>query len=183
MTWPIIAALAFLAACSEEKVKEIELVPVGPIETRTVPVEPPRECPVCPACPVPPTQPVPGPTPTPYPGENDTVRAINAARKLKGLAPVYEDSRLDCAAQAHARDIAVTDACGHVGSDGSQFWQRAQRCGTQALGEIVACGYPNAVTAVAGWDRSPSHAAIMYGAYARVGVAEVRGYWVAVFSD
>jgi uncharacterized protein YkwD len=130
---------------------------------------------------VPPSKPE--PTPTPYPGENKILTAINAARALKGLPKVYEDSFLDCAAIIHAKDIAPRKICGHVGSDGSQFWQRAQKCGGQALGEIVACGYPDEKGAVQGWDRSPGHAAIMYGDYARVGVGEVNGFYVAVFGQ
>lgn len=176
----LLIVLALISACSKEvyekeRVEQPPLVPAYPIP-EPIPAQPIPQCPACPACPG-------QPTPTPYPGESVIVRAINAARKLKGLGPVSEDSKLDCAAQAHARDISVSKVCGHIGSDGSQFWQRAQKCGTQALGEIVACGYPNAVSAVEGWDRSPGHAAIMYGQYGKVGVGEVDGYWVAVFAE
>ncbi len=173
-----ILALLLLVSCSTEKVekKEVEWIQAQPI--------PRQECPACPACPGdgPIIVPVP-PIPTPYPGENGVVAAINAARAVKGLPKVVEDTRLNCAAIAHAKDIAPRNICGHVGSDGSQFWQRAQKCGGQALGEIVACGYLDEKGAVQGWDQSPGHAAIMYGDYRKVGVGEVNGYYVAVFGQ
>ena len=175
-------AIFLLFSCSTEKVKEkeVEWIPAQPI--------PKTECPACPTCPLPPPSYPPNPqdptpVPTPYPGQSAIVKAINAARRIKGLGEVFEDTKLNCAAINHAKDIAPRKICGHIGSDGSQFWQRAQKCGAQALGEIVACGYPNAVSAVEGWDRSPGHAAIMYGQYGKVGVAEVDGYWVAVFAE
>jgi len=174
MRW-LIPFLVF--ACSterHEKEKEVEWVQAQPI--------PRQECPVCPACPGdgPIIVPVP-PIPTPYPGENRIVTAINAARIARGLPTVSEDTYLNCAAIAHAKDIQPRNICGHVGSDGSQFWQRARKCGAEALGEIVACGYPDEKSAVRGWDTSPGHAAIMYGDYSKVGVGEVNGFYVAVF--
>lgn len=172
MRWLVMVMI--LCACSKETEREKEiLVQAQPI--------PPLECPACQACPLPvPREPV----PTPYPGENKIVAAINAARRQRGLAAVSEDSKLDCAAERHAIDIGSAKTCGHVGRDGSQFWQRAQRCGTQALGEIVACGQRSESQAVEAWTNSPSHAAIMYdGSYTKVGVHEFEKYYVAVFGE
>ena len=161
--------LALLGACSTETTKETQLVPSQSISP----------CPECPQCPNPPP-----PTPTPFPGPEKIVAAINAARKARGLNDVVEDPKLDCAAELHAMDISGTRICGHVGRDGSQFWQRAQRCGTEALGEIVACGFANEAGAVAGWNQSPGHAAIMFEPqHTRVGAKGVNGFYVAVFGQ
>jgi uncharacterized protein YkwD len=172
MRWFVMVLILWSCSRETEREKEI-LIPAQPF--------PRQECPACQACPIP----TPGQsTPTPYPGENKIVAAINAARRLRGLAAVSEDSKLDCAAEKHAIDIGSGKICGHVGRDGSQFWQRAQRCGTQALGEIVACGHRDEKSAVQGWDQSPGHAAIMYSAdYGKVGVYEFEKYYVAVFAE
>jgi uncharacterized protein YkwD len=126
----------------------------------------------------------PSPNPNPNPGMSELAREVNAARQARGLSTVLTSSALDCAALRHARDISRMNVCGHVGSDGSQFWQRAQACGAQgASGEIVACGYPSSRTAVTGWTNSPGHAAIMYDPGQKfMGTAVVNNFYVVVWA-
>lgn len=156
----ILSLFLAMFACSREKTERIEV---------TAP------------CPEP--NPNPNPNPPP-PNTTELAREVNAARQARGLQPVLVSSALDCAALRHAKDISRMNVCGHVGSDGSQFWQRVQACGGKnASGEIVACGYPNAKSAVVGWTNSPGHAAIMYDAGQKsMGTAVVNNFYVVVWA-
>lgn len=140
--------------------------------------------------PIPPL-PIPGGGSEPAPGDNQppdeeagkaVLDAINAARAKRGLSEVSFDSKLNCAAERHAKDIGPKRICGHTGTDGSSPWARAEGCGTSANGEIVACGQVTPQSAVDAWTLSPGHAAIMYDPGQKyMGGAMVENYWVVIF--
>ncbi len=60
---------------------------------------------------------------------NEVIRLINAARSAVGVSPLFWNEQLAAAALDHSRDMARQGALSHVGSDGSQFWERAARAG------------------------------------------------------
>jgi uncharacterized protein YkwD len=124
------------------------------------------------------------PDPDPDPGPAAEVLAeMNRIRAQSGAGPLVMDARLTCAADAHSRDIGSRRACTHTGADGSTPWQRAERCGTRAYGEIVACGHRTGAAAVQGWYNSSGHRQIMLDRrYGKVGIAMHNYYWTAIFS-
>jgi len=155
------------------------------------PIPPGTQIPPIPGNPLPPIpgpgNPSPNPSPSPNPGPTpDITKAlldeVNAARASRGLSQISFDTKLDCAADRHAKDIGPKRICGHTGSDGSSPWQRASDCGTSANGEIVACGQGSPKAAVDAWTLSPGHAAIMYDPGQKaMGGAMVGNYWVVIF--
>jgi len=105
---------------------------------------------------------------------------LNAQRANAGLAPVVLNSKLACAAQAHAQDIGPKSSCSHTGSDDSSPFTRMTACGysySQA-GEIIACGQTDAQSAVAAWMSDIPHKEIVLGPYTQVGISMVDNYWV-----
>ena len=121
------------------------------------------------------------------PEELDLLGALNDERAAYGLPPVEFDDRLMCAARRHALDVGSTGACGHVGSDGSWPWDRAEACGfpqdTWTVNEIAAGpGFTDGADAVWGWRHSPGHhAAIVHTSARLVGVAVHRTCFIALF--
>lgn len=119
--------------------------------------------------------------------EQDLLDAINAERATRGLAPVVVDDRLMCAARNHALDVGASGACGHVGSDGSWPWDRAEACGFSqtrwTVNEIAAGpGFTDGADAVWGWSHSDGHyAALMHPEATTVGVAVHRTCFIALF--
>lgn len=89
----------------------------------------------------------------------ETLAAINAERKAKGLAALRLNARLQEAAQSHACDSANRNRMGHDGSDGSDLGDRADRAGYdfREIAENVAQGYPSPQMVTQGWMNSPGH--------------------------
>lgn len=107
---------------------------------------------------------------------------INLQRSNRNLSQLTLDTKLQCAADVHAKDIGPRRTCSHTGSDGSSPSDRASRCGTRWSGEIVACGQTSVKAAVQAWTNSPGHADIMYDPnQKRIGAAMVNNYWVVIF--
>jgi uncharacterized protein YkwD len=136
------------------------------------------------ACPTP-APPNPNP-PVPSPPRSDDATnveiMINSERAKRGLPMLTTTNGLICAANIHAFDMNQNKFCGHTGSDGSRFWERAQKCGTRASGEIVACGHKRYQDAVQGWIRSPGHNAIMFDRkQVSMAASRVGDYWVVIF--
>lgn len=119
--------------------------------------------------------------------EQDLLDALNAARRDNGLDPVAIDERLLCAARNHANDVGASGDCGHVGSDGSWPWDRAEACGFPqdqwTVNEIAAGpGFTSGDEAVWGWSQSPGHwAAIVHPDATTVGVAVRDTCYIADF--
>ena len=90
---------------------------------------------------------------------DDTLTAINAERKQRGMAHLSPDPRLTSAALAHACDSAARNRMGHEGSDGSDLGERVKRQGYdfRAIAENVAAGYPSPASVVQGWMNSTGH--------------------------
>jgi hypothetical protein len=63
---------------------------------------------------------------------------INAERAAAGAEPLYLNERLTAAAQRHSNDMASGEFLSHVGSDGSQFWER-----TEDAGYVLTIGAQN----------------------------------------
>lgn len=132
----------------------------------------------CPPIPAPPGPPSPSP-----PSQAEVLKMeINKERLKSGALQIVSTPELDCAAKVHAIDIAQMRSCTHTGSDGSQFWERARKCGTRASGEIVACGYKDEKSTVNGWMNSPGHRAIMLDPkQIAMGAYRAGDYWVVIF--
>lgn len=182
----LLASLFISSACGQ--VHNRWPPPWWPTPRTPAPQPAPQPTPAPPQVPVPPAQPAPQPPPgpAPRPGPEEHVEAVvNFERARAGLPILATDPALVCAAEAHARDLAAGLPCGHVGRDGSQFWQRAAKCGLKtgyASGELVACGYPKAEGAVGGWLSSPTHRGIMLDpGQRRMGGASFGSFWVVLF--
>lgn len=119
--------------------------------------------------------------------EQDLLDAINDERRGQGLEPVSIDARLLCAARRHALDVGGSGACGHVGSDGTWPWDRAEACGfpqdSWTVNEIAAGpGFRDGADAVWGWSNSSGHYAALTHVRARtVGVAVHNTCFIALF--
>ncbi len=114
----------------------------------------------------------------------DLLEEINEARARQGLHAFKFDSKLNCAAEIHAKDIGSKQICGHTGSNGSSVGDRLAMCGFNGWqwAENVACGQRTPSEAVQAWHKSAGHAHNMYNPeYTHVGLAMVNNYWVNVF--
>ena len=137
------------------------------------------------SCPPQPVPPQPGPVPPSAPSSHEQMElaaTLNQSRAGQGLPWLAQTADLGCAAQRHAEDVARIRSCTHTGSDGSTPWDRGRRCGTATSGEIIACGFADARSAVRGWENSPAHRAIMWDrGQTAMGVGVAKGYYVVVF--
>lgn len=90
--------------------------------------------------------------------EAEVVRLTNAARRKAGCQPLRVDHRLVSSARAHSRDMAATGRLSHSSPDGTSPWHRMEQAGYLHGGaENIGRGYQDAIDAVRGWMRSPSH--------------------------
>lgn len=111
----------------------------------------------------------------------DLAARVNRERVARGLAPLALNAHLTAAAQAHADDVArngrTTSAqAGHIGSDGSNVFDRVARTQYGAyswgrrLGENWAW-YRNPADAFAMWMESASHRAnILHPLFREMGI-------------
>lgn len=116
------------------------------------------------------------------------VEAHNRERAAEKLGPLTANPKLEAAALAHARDMAIHDKMTHEGSDGSTPKQRIERQGYHYLGlaENVATGAKTVPEVVRLWMESPPHKKNILGDFSEVGFALVEGekgvpYWCAAF--
>lgn len=63
-----------------------------------------------------------------HPADNSLVRSINDYRNLSGISALRYDTRLACAAQAHAYEMHQMSACLEVGRLGVGARKRAEDC-------------------------------------------------------
>ncbi len=90
--------------------------------------------------------------------------AINAARADVDVPPLVFNPLLQEAAQRHSDDMAATETLSHVGSDGSQFWERIQDAGYVLISgaeNVLSRGDTDAQAAFEQWYNSPPHQANM----------------------
>lgn len=128
--------------------------------------------------PAPPADPI----PTPYPGMDDLQVEINEIRAQNDLPLIVSTRELACAADRHAKDLVKSRSCGHEGSDGSTFDQRAKDCGTEAYAELVGCGFELPQTVVARWMQDMRAKKILVNPdNIAIGTAHVSNKWVVVF--
>ena len=110
------------------------------------------------------------------------VNIINAERKARGLHALKVDPKLNCAAQMHSDDVGPKKLCQHNGTDGSSPWARAEKCGTTANRENIACGQQTPRAAVDAWIKSPGHFKNMMSKNINyIGVGENNFYWTNIF--
>ena len=100
---------------------------------------------------------------------------LNAERSAAGLAPLALNPQLTAAAQRHSDDMAAGDFLDHVGSDGSQFWERILEAGYPMNGGAENILYrwdADPLGAFEQWKESPLHVANMMSPdYTEVGIA------------
>lgn len=119
--------------------------------------------------------------------------AVNAVRaqgatcgddRMAPAAPLLWDSRLESAAQAHARDMAENGFFGHTSSDGTRMGDRVRRAGYDwaVVGENLARHQRSVGEVVEDWIESPGHCRqLLDPSFQEVGAAQVDGYWTQVF--
>jgi hypothetical protein len=109
---------------------------------------------------------------------NEMLGILNTAR-LEADSPIlYFNSQLQAAAQEHSDDMANSETLAHLGTDGSQFWQRIQDAGYPLITgaeNVLSRGDTNVQAAFQQWFNSEAHRANMLNpAYLEVGIAYAR---------
>jgi uncharacterized protein YkwD len=100
--------------------------------------------------------------------------SINALRKISNLRPVRLDTRLNAAAERHARDMSIQDRPWHFGSDGSSPNQRILQSGYrgQLVGETISESYESDQETLAAWMSEESARKVILSSEAkRIGVS------------
>ena len=106
---------------------------------------------------------------------------LNAVRASHDVPQLASTSALDCAAKRHAEDMAKAGLCGNVGTDGSTMQERAEDCGTEAHGQLIACGYSDPAKVVQAWMRDyQSRRILLNPDHIAIGTAHVKKTWVVV---
>ncbi len=111
----------------------------------------------------------------------NVLKAMNAARMSRGLAPLRLSPLLSRPARRHSAYLARTGKLDHTGADGKPFYVRLYGAGyprTKAVGENLGssggCSTDLAATMVQMWLNSPGHRAnLLSKRFKVVGVAVV----------
>ena len=95
----------------------------------------------------------------PHLDANKALALINAYRQENGLPALTLDPMLTRAAKAHSRDLAKTDKISHIGSDGSNPWDRVKRTGygVKLAAENIGTGQKSVEEVIEGWKGSDAH--------------------------
>ena len=116
------------------------------------------------------------------------IEAHNRERAVEELGPLRDNPKLEAAALAHARDMALHEKMTHEGSDGSTPAQRVERQDYHYLGlaENVAYAAKTIPEVIRLWMESPPHKKNILGDFTEVGVACVKAedgtpYWAVNF--
>jgi uncharacterized protein YkwD len=119
---------------------------------------------------------------------DDIIKAHNRLRAEAKLPPLEVSTKLQAAAEKHARDMASKSKMTHKGSDGSSSIQRIVSTGYKyrRAGENVAAGYFTIDGLMKGWMASPHHKKNILGSFSQIGVACATGengkrYWCVTF--
>ncbi|MCB8948838.1 MAG: PKD domain-containing protein [Ardenticatenaceae bacterium] len=118
----------------------------------------------------------------------------NEARRQAGQPAVTLSFDLSQAAQVHANDAANNFVVDHIGSDGTNPYDRVERAGYVdgfLIGEVTAWGFNTARSAVQFWLDSPEHRRTLLNPLAdEIGAAEATNYdsqyvwhWVIEFTS
>jgi len=103
------------------------------------------------------------------------IALANSARTRSEVPVLIISPELTLAAQRHSNDMANNGVLNHVGSDGSQFWERMTSAGYMLITgaeNILLRSDSNAQAVFNQWWNSPAHQANMMNAdYVEVGVA------------
>jgi hypothetical protein len=103
---------------------------------------------------------------------------VNTTRSNDGILSLSFNAQLQQAAQRHSDDMAMMDILTHVGSDGSQFWERIQDSGyslSTGAENVLARGDTNPQLAFEQWFNSEAHRLnILNPEYSEVGIAYAR---------
>jgi len=94
------------------------------------------------------------------------------------------NDKLEIAAAAPAKDMAVNHYFDHIASNGSSPIQRAQETGYAGMyiGENIGSGYNNIQQVMDAWKKSEEHCkAIMDSLYTELGAARHNTFWVQEF--
>ncbi len=106
---------------------------------------------------------------------NALLDAINGARQQEGLPELVANPLLQQAAQRHSDDMAATETLSHMGSDGSQFWERIQDTGyilVSGAENVLSRGDTDAQAAFQQWyDSTPHRTNILNPRYTEAGIA------------
>lgn len=125
--------------------------------------------------------------------QGDLISLINAYRSSNGLQQVSSNGALTAAATWMAGDMAAKNYIGHVSSDGRSPTQRLSAFGYPATsmftGEDLGAGFGTASAALAGWQASAAHNAVLLNPnYDAVGIglmynasSTYKWYWAADF--
>lgn len=95
------------------------------------------------------------------------------------------NAKIDAAAHAHSKDMAISNYFAHESRNGDKPWDRMTAAGYRwsNAGENIAKGYPTAAAVVNGWISSPGHCSnLMSATYTEIGVGAYRngsGQWLA----
>ena len=100
---------------------------------------------------------------------------INADRQVRGVPALAMNTELVAAAQRHSNDLATNDFLSHVGSDGSEFWQRITDSGypmTSGAENVLFRWDASGAGAFQQWKESaPHYDNMMNNAYQEMGAA------------
>lgn len=106
---------------------------------------------------------------------NSVVALLSSARNQASISSLLISTELTSTAQRHSNDMATTGVLDHIGSDGSQFWERMADAGyslTTGAENILFRSDTNAQAVFNQWRNSPPHQANMMNPdYVEVGVA------------
>lgn len=106
---------------------------------------------------------------------SEVLGLINEARLMAGIAPVFVNDQLVQAAQDHSADMARTGTLSHLGSNESQFWERAARAGytmTNGAQNVLARGDLSVANTIAQWQQNPANNAnLLNSEYDEIGFA------------
>jgi hypothetical protein len=106
--------------------------------------------------------------------EADLIERVNEAREAKGVPILYLNVQLMDAAKAHSQDMASVNQLTHIGTNGSQFWERAELEGytmTNGAENVLLRFDLDTEEAFEQWRDSPPHFTnIMNPQYQEVGV-------------
>ncbi len=103
---------------------------------------------------------------------------VNETRQTVGINHLVFNSQLQTAAQNHSDDMAQGDELTHIGSNGSQFWERMQSAGyaiTTGAENVLSRSDTNPESVFNQWFNSDAHRLNMLNSdYVEIGIAYAR---------
>ncbi|MDQ7024543.1 MAG: CAP domain-containing protein [Anaerolineae bacterium] len=106
---------------------------------------------------------------------NQILALVNQERQAIGIPPLLFNTQLLATAQNHSNDMATMTTLTHIGSDGSQFWERIQRTGynlSTGAENVLQRNDSNPQSVFQQWNNSAPHRANMLNRdYLEVGIA------------